>query len=233
MTAMRRQPAQSITPGARPAVILVCGCLIGHHRLRPALGVRLLPDADASANGWGRDVFALALALQMLLWGAGAAVRRRDRRPLRRDPGAVRGALLYAAGVCADGLFDHAAGSSTSRGRADRLRPRRLLVHARASAHSASCCRRAGARSVSAPAPRPARSASSCSRRSRVGLIDKVGWQQHAADFRRDRAADLAAVACARDAPQTRRAGAPARATSADRDAGARRGVRPRATCCW
>ena len=24
----------------------------------------------SSANGWGRDVFALALAIQMLLWGA-------------------------------------------------------------------------------------------------------------------------------------------------------------------
>ena len=33
--------------------------------------------------GWGRDVFALAVAIQNLLWGVGAAVRRRGRGSLR------------------------------------------------------------------------------------------------------------------------------------------------------
>ncbi len=35
---------------------------------RSTLGFFLTPMS--SANGWGRDVFALALAIQMLLWGA-------------------------------------------------------------------------------------------------------------------------------------------------------------------
>ena len=35
---------------------------------RSALGFFLTPMS--SAYGWGRDVFALALAIQMLLWGA-------------------------------------------------------------------------------------------------------------------------------------------------------------------
>jgi MFS family permease len=54
-----------------PAVILVCGCAIAVIGFGPrsALGLFLTPLS--SAHGWGRDVFALALAIQMLLWGAG------------------------------------------------------------------------------------------------------------------------------------------------------------------
>jgi MFS family permease len=54
-----------------PAVILVCGCAIAVLGFGPrsALGLFLTPLS--SAHGWGRDVFALALAIQMLLWGAG------------------------------------------------------------------------------------------------------------------------------------------------------------------
>ncbi len=54
-----------------PAVILVCGCAIAVLGFGPrsALGLFLTPLS--SAHDWGRDVFALALAIQMLLWGAG------------------------------------------------------------------------------------------------------------------------------------------------------------------
>jgi MFS family permease len=54
-----------------PAVILACGCAIAVLGFGPrsALGLFLTPLS--SAHGWGRDVFALALAIQMLLWGAG------------------------------------------------------------------------------------------------------------------------------------------------------------------
>jgi len=82
-----------------PAAILVCGCLIGALGFGPrsALGLFLTPIS--SAHGWGRDVFALALAIQMLLWGAGqpfaGAVADRF--------GAVRvlagGAVLHAIGL--------------------------------------------------------------------------------------------------------------------------------------
>src|SRR5262249_31606742 len=53
-----------------PAVILTCGCLIAliGFGARSGLGFFLTPMS--SAHGWGRDVFALALAIQMLLWGA-------------------------------------------------------------------------------------------------------------------------------------------------------------------
>ena len=82
-----------------PAVILLCGCLIGTlgFGARSGLGFFLTPMSQA--NGWGRDVFSLALAIQMLLWGAvqpfaGAIADRY---------GPVRvlsvGAVLYALGL--------------------------------------------------------------------------------------------------------------------------------------
>ena len=82
-----------------PAVILVCGCLIGLIGFGPrsALGFFLTPMS--SAYGWGRDVFSLALALQMLLWGAGAPFTG----AIADRFGAIQvlcvGTLLYAAGL--------------------------------------------------------------------------------------------------------------------------------------
>jgi len=51
-------------------IILLCGCLISMIGFgsRSGLGFFLTPMSQA--NGWGRDVFSLALAIQMLLWGA-------------------------------------------------------------------------------------------------------------------------------------------------------------------
>ena len=82
-----------------PAVILMCACLIGALSFGPrsALGLFLTPMS--SANGWGREVFSLAVAIQMLLWGVGqpfaGAVADRF--------GAVRvlwvGSILYALGL--------------------------------------------------------------------------------------------------------------------------------------
>jgi len=55
-----------------PLVILTCGCLIGLLSFGPrsTFGFFLAP-MDA-ANGWGRDQFGLALAIEMLLWGRGS-----------------------------------------------------------------------------------------------------------------------------------------------------------------
>jgi len=82
-----------------PAAILVCGCLIAilGFGARSGLGFFLTPMS--SAYGWDREVFSLALAIQMLLWGAaqpfcGALADRY---------GPVRvlsiGALLYGLGL--------------------------------------------------------------------------------------------------------------------------------------
>ena len=82
-----------------PLVILVCGCLIGLLGFGPRSTFGFFLGPMSNANGWGRDVFALALAIEMLLWGAtqpfaGALADRF---------GAVwvlaGGAVLYAAGI--------------------------------------------------------------------------------------------------------------------------------------
>lgn len=52
-----------------PLVILICGCCIGMLTFGPrsALGFFLTPIS--MANGWGREIFSLALAVQSLVWG--------------------------------------------------------------------------------------------------------------------------------------------------------------------
>jgi MFS family permease len=82
-----------------PAVVLVCGCLISLIGFGPrsALGFFLTPMS--SENGWGREVFALSVAMQTLLYGAAQPFSG----ALADCFGTVRvvivGALLYAAGI--------------------------------------------------------------------------------------------------------------------------------------
>ncbi len=57
-------------PGWRtPFVILFCGCLIGAIGFGPRAALGLFLTPMSSANGWSREVFALALAIQVLVWG--------------------------------------------------------------------------------------------------------------------------------------------------------------------
>jgi MFS family permease len=82
-----------------PMVVVVCGCLIAMMSFGPRSSLGFFLPPLSQANHWGRDVFALALAIQNLLWGIGQpfAGGIADRF------GATRvlavGALLYAAGL--------------------------------------------------------------------------------------------------------------------------------------
>jgi len=84
-----------------PLVIVVAGCMVGVLSFGPrsALGFFLTPMS--TEYGWGRDVFALALAIQMLLWGAAqpfaGAIADRYGAVLVLSMGAV----LYAIGLVA------------------------------------------------------------------------------------------------------------------------------------
>jgi MFS family permease len=82
-----------------PAVIVVCGCLISMIGFGPraTLGFFLAPMS--ASHGWGREVFALSVAIQTLLYGAaqpfvGAIA---DRFGTVRV--IVAGTILYAAGI--------------------------------------------------------------------------------------------------------------------------------------
>ena len=82
-----------------PLVVTICACLIGMIAFGPrsALGFFLQPIS--LANGWGRDVFALSIAVQNLLWGIGQPIAGgfADRYGVVRV--LLVGALLYAGGL--------------------------------------------------------------------------------------------------------------------------------------
>jgi MFS family permease len=82
-----------------PLVILLCGCAIGVIGYGPRASLGLFLTPMSSTYGWSREVFALALAIQILVWGAaqpfvGAIA---DRFGLVRV--LVGGTVLYAAGL--------------------------------------------------------------------------------------------------------------------------------------
>src|SRR4029078_12168040 len=82
-----------------PLVILICGCLIGLISFGPRSTFGFFLTRMTAPNGWGRDTFALALAIEMLLWGAGqpftGALADRFGAPFVL----ATGALLYIIGI--------------------------------------------------------------------------------------------------------------------------------------
>jgi MFS family permease len=80
-------------------VIVLCGCLIGLLTFGPRSAAGQFLTPLSFANGWGRDVFSMAFAIQNLLWGIGQpfAGAIADRF------GTVRvlcgGALMYGVGL--------------------------------------------------------------------------------------------------------------------------------------
>ena len=52
-----------------PMAILACGCAIAVVGFGARFGLAFLLTPVSTDRGWGRDVFSLAIAIQMLLWG--------------------------------------------------------------------------------------------------------------------------------------------------------------------
>lgn len=89
----------SSTGWRTPAVILFCGCLIAMISFGPRSAMGLFMTPISGTNGWGRDVFGLAIAIQNLVWGigqpfAGAVADRFG--PMRV---LMVGGVLYATGL--------------------------------------------------------------------------------------------------------------------------------------
>jgi MFS family permease len=82
-----------------PLVIVVCGCLIGMLTFGPRSTLGFFMQPMSREFSWGRDVFALALAIQNLLWGLGQPISG----AIADRFGTLRvislGALMYAAGL--------------------------------------------------------------------------------------------------------------------------------------
>ena len=150
-----------------PAVIIACGCLMAILTFGPRSTFGFFLQPMSNELGWGRDVFALAVALQNLIWGAvqpfaGAVADRY---------GTIRslwvGAILYAAGLVlmaystTPGMLTLSAGVLIGFGLAGASFTIVLAAFGK-------LLPQVGARLHSAPAPQPDRSASSCSLRSRL-----------------------------------------------------------------
>ena len=88
-----------------PVVVVICGCLIAMISFGPrsSLGFFLTPLSQA--NHWGRDVFALAVAIQNLLWGIGQPLAGGIADRFGATRVLIAGALCYAAGLV---LMSHA-----------------------------------------------------------------------------------------------------------------------------
>src|ERR1041384_1500943 len=82
-----------------PAVILICGCLISIFTFGPRSTFGFFLQPMTQELGFGRDVFALAIAIQNLLTGVGQpfAGAVADRFGALRA--LIAGALLYAGGL--------------------------------------------------------------------------------------------------------------------------------------
>src|ERR1700756_5503838 len=65
------RPVSPAATWRTPLVIVVCGSLIGMLTFGPRSTFGFFMQPISREFGWGRDVFALAFAVQNLLWGVG------------------------------------------------------------------------------------------------------------------------------------------------------------------
>jgi MFS family permease len=86
-------------PWRTPLLVILAGCTIALLNFGTRSGFGLFLEPISAANGWGREVFALAIAIQTILWGFGQpfAGAFADRYGSGRV--LAIGALFYAAGV--------------------------------------------------------------------------------------------------------------------------------------
>lgn len=97
-TSSARSPAKPVVPSALWLVI-VCGCLISLISFGPRsiLGLFLVPMTDT--QGWSREIFALALAIQNLMWGLGQPIAGAIADRYGTSRVLIAGGLVYAGGL--------------------------------------------------------------------------------------------------------------------------------------
>jgi MFS family permease len=103
---LRSTATQSIAAWRTPAVILACGCLIATISYGPRSSFGFFMTPMTTENGWGRDVFALSVALQTLIYGMVQPFSGAIADKFGTIRVIIAGAILYASGVY---LMAHAA----------------------------------------------------------------------------------------------------------------------------
>ena len=111
-----------------PAVIVVCGCLIATISYGPRSSFGFFMSPMTADNGWGRDVFALSVALQTLIYGMVQPFSGAIADKFGTIRVIIAGAMLYASGVYMMAQRHDARRALPDLRRADRLRAYRLLV---------------------------------------------------------------------------------------------------------
>ena len=100
-------PAAGREPGWRtPATVIVCGCLIAMLAFGPRSSMGLFIGPLSETRGWGRDVFALAMAIQNILWGVGGPFAGALADRYGPAPVLVGGGVLYALGLALMSVAD-------------------------------------------------------------------------------------------------------------------------------
>ena len=96
MTARSLSPSVSRFP---LWAIVVCGCLVAAINFGPRASMGFFQLPMINAHGWSRETFSLAMAIQNLAWGVGAALfgAAADRFGTART--LSLGALVYAVGI--------------------------------------------------------------------------------------------------------------------------------------
>ncbi|OYU48609.1 MAG: MFS transporter [Rhizobiales bacterium PAR1] len=89
----------SVSRAVPAGLIILCGCAIATIGFGPRSAMGFFQQPIISANGWGRDVFSFALALQNLLWGVGQPFMGAIADRFGTLKVLCVGALLYAAGL--------------------------------------------------------------------------------------------------------------------------------------
>lgn len=80
-------------------VVIVAACMVGLLNFGVRAGFGLFLEPMSAANGWGREVFATAIAVQNLLWGAGQPFAGAIADRFGTGRVLVAGGVLYAAGT--------------------------------------------------------------------------------------------------------------------------------------
>ncbi|WP_434053230.1 MAG: MFS transporter [Roseibium sp.] len=92
-------PSAHVRQGPNIPLIIVCGCVIALISFGPRAAMGLFFQPMTEARDWSREIFALAIAIQNLVWGIGQpfAGMMADRYGTWKTM--TFGSLLYAAGL--------------------------------------------------------------------------------------------------------------------------------------
>jgi MFS family permease len=82
-----------------PAIIVICGCLIATLSYGPRSSFGFFMAPMTAEHGWGRDVFALSVAMQTLIYGMVQPFSGAIADKFGTIRVVITGAILYAAGV--------------------------------------------------------------------------------------------------------------------------------------